>query len=52
MSDQGAGKGIGMFAVNSRVEAFRGTMDVQSSPQGTSITLEFPVPLEHTVGQV
>ncbi|WP_126246458.1 tetratricopeptide repeat-containing sensor histidine kinase [Chitinophaga rhizosphaerae] len=38
------GDGIGMFAIHSRVEAFRGTMDVGSSISGTSINLQFPVP--------
>lgn len=46
--EEGSGDGIGMFAIRDRVEAFRGTMEVESSPEGTSITLEFPATItEH-----
>ncbi|WP_341840017.1 tetratricopeptide repeat-containing sensor histidine kinase [Chitinophaga caseinilytica] len=34
--------GIGMFSLKSRAAAFRGTMDVDSSAQGTSIHFDFP----------
>lgn len=33
--------GIGIYSVQSRVEAFQGTMDIDSSATGTSVYLEF-----------
>ncbi|AXY73563.1 hypothetical protein D3H65_06025 [Paraflavitalea soli] len=33
--------GIGIYGIQSRVEAFHGTMDIDSSPTGTSVYLEF-----------
>lgn len=42
-TDTGEAAGIGMFDLRSRVEAFRGTMDVESSAEGTSVLLALPL---------
>lgn len=42
-ADTGDAAGIGMFGLRSRAEAFRGTMDVESSAEGTSVLLTIPV---------
>ncbi len=38
------GAGIGLYSLKTRAEAFRGSMDVDSSAEGTSIHIRFPVP--------
>lgn len=37
------GAGIGMYSLRSRASAFRGSMEVDSSDGGTSVSFEFPV---------
>ncbi|WP_109697857.1 ATP-binding protein [Chitinophaga deserti] len=41
------GTGIGLYSLKARAAAFRGTMEIDTSPDGTSIYLEFPI-IPHT----
>lgn len=38
------GAGIGLYSLKTRAEAFHGVMEVDSSAEGTSIHIRFPVP--------
>jgi chemotaxis protein histidine kinase CheA len=38
-----AGRGVGMAALKSRVEAMNGQIDVKSSPAGTTWSLTLPI---------